>query len=352
MSRERRRITEDLQKFKDEFKLKTMVPEDILHVITNNSTKRTEIRRKAEVDSQSPTARSLRAFGVNTFGSSSCDIPTQADDSKDFVQTIHELREFYATLKLKLPIPEDILSIVTKDVNKQNALREKSLVDAQLPSARLISPIANTVRSKTSDILEGHTVHGKSVSSRRQAERSLTMNLSMLEVKRLIERGFQSPIVDDYHFSPKSLVSQEQRGIVASQELFEILARLDEKGVHDVFRGLPPDSLKVVADAAQFVLNDDGISEDRHRFAVYILHRAIDCSGELPEGIVYDSEVRRDSENPLAGGGFADVFKGTLLGDEIAMKVPRVFDLDTQKNIKIKKVTITALLQGCALSLI
>lgn len=83
--------------------------------------------------------------------------------------------------------------------------------------------------------------------------------------------------------------------------------------------------------------------EERRRFAVYVLHKAIDCSGELPDGIVYDDdELQRESENPLAGGGFADVFKGTMFGDEIAMKVPRVFDLDMQKNAKIKKVDVAS----------
>lgn len=258
------------------FQLRAVVPEDLLQIITNDNSKRSAVRSKAERDSRSPFARDLHPFSTTNDSdeSPSCDIPATPDSAEEFRQTLHDLREFHASLKvrsfpflivlrftvsvqLRSCIPEDILPVLTKDVNKQNSLRERSLVDAQLPTARFVCRNVDTARSKASDLLEGLPT-SRSIGVRRPPERSLTMNLTMSEMKRLIERGFQGPLAADQlpplaNYGVGPLASSKQRQIVATQQLFEFLACLDEKGVQHIFYELRYEDLKVVADVARFV---------------------------------------------------------------------------------------------------
>ena len=47
-------------------------------------------------------------------------------------------------------------------------------------------------------------------------------------------------------------------------------------------------------------------------------------SGQLPKSMVI-TDVRRNVPNPIAGGGFADVWRGLYEGQEVALKVLRFF---------------------------
>lgn len=259
--------------------LKASVPDDVLEIIAKDNSRRCEIRRKGERDAQSPDALHCCSFSTTSVEPLSLDssAPTDSGSHVEFQQTLRNLRNFHAAFKvrssssyhfhcsvfynyaqLKSRVPEDILPILTKDVGKQNSLRKKATIDAQLPSARTIYHNLDTSCSKASDILEGNPMSRKAGGNRRPTERSLTMNMTLTEVKRLIERGFQGPAVSD-HLSPfarsdmNQSVSDEQPRLAAARQLFESLVCLDEKGVQAVFSKLQPEDLKVVADIAQFV---------------------------------------------------------------------------------------------------
>jgi hypothetical protein len=62
-------------------------------------------------------------------------------------------------------------------------------------------------------------------------------------------------------------------------------------------------------------------------------------SGQLPPSLSITEGLRRGGDHPLAGGGFADVWKGDL--DEhgtVAIKVLRLFSNDPVHEAKTRKV--------------
>ena len=71
--------------------------------------------------------------------------------------------------------------------------------------------------------------------------------------------------------------------------------------------------------------------EHRHMAALIKLSKA---SGLVPECLVLKG-IELDSE-PIAGGGFGDVYKGRSRGQEMALKFLKVYqNSDIQKLIKV-----------------
>lgn len=52
---------------------------------------------------------------------------------------------------------------------------------------------------------------------------------------------------------------------------------------------------------------------------------------------VFLSGVERDSQDPVCGGGFADIFKGFHRGEEVALKRLRVFQMSTNAELERSK---------------
>ena len=71
----------------------------------------------------------------------------------------------------------------------------------------------------------------------------------------------------------------------------------------------------------------------RHMTALIKLSKA---SGLVPEYLVLNGfEVRVDGD-PIASGGFGDVYKGRYRGQEMALKVLKVYQKsDIQKRLKV-----------------
>jgi hypothetical protein len=59
-------------------------------------------------------------------------------------------------------------------------------------------------------------------------------------------------------------------------------------------------------------------------------------TGVLPKSFVLHG-VKKSSEHPVSGGGFADIFMGTHAGREVALKVLRVFMTEENRK-KIHRV--------------
>lgn len=68
------------------------------------------------------------------------------------------------------------------------------------------------------------------------------------------------------------------------------------------------------------------------RTAERLLDKLIEVTGILPDNLFIHA-IKKVGDNPVAGGGFADVWKGERRGDPIALKVIRVYDMtvDFQK---------------------
>lgn len=64
-----------------------------------------------------------------------------------------------------------------------------------------------------------------------------------------------------------------------------------------------------------------------------------DASGSLPRQLFVKSAMRI-GRNPVSGGGFVDVWKGNLEGEEVALKVLRVFAGDVA-NEEIRQVSFS-----------
>ncbi|KLO11587.1 kinase-like protein [Schizopora paradoxa] len=65
------------------------------------------------------------------------------------------------------------------------------------------------------------------------------------------------------------------------------------------------------------------------RTAENLLNKLVELTGILPDGLFVNG-VKRLGDNPVAGGGFADVWKGEIRGTSVALKVIRVYDLDIE----------------------
>lgn len=66
-----------------------------------------------------------------------------------------------------------------------------------------------------------------------------------------------------------------------------------------------------------------------------LLRYAAEKHGILPRSI-FMTGISRIGDNPVHGGGFADVWKGELNGKFLALKVLRIFSLlDSQKLQKV-----------------
>ena len=57
----------------------------------------------------------------------------------------------------------------------------------------------------------------------------------------------------------------------------------------------------------------------------------MNTSGQLPN-FLFISGVRRVGENPVGGGGFADVWEGEVFGRRVALKVIRIFGLASPRS--------------------
>jgi hypothetical protein len=55
-------------------------------------------------------------------------------------------------------------------------------------------------------------------------------------------------------------------------------------------------------------------------------------TGTLPTSFILQG-VKKESENAVAGGGFADVYVGTYASQKVALKVLRVFVKDNRRRI-------------------
>lgn len=63
-----------------------------------------------------------------------------------------------------------------------------------------------------------------------------------------------------------------------------------------------------------------------------VLDKIVEVTGILPDNL-FIQQAKKEGDNPVAGGGFADVWKGEVKGETISLKVIRVFDMtvDLQK---------------------
>lgn len=77
------------------------------------------------------------------------------------------------------------------------------------------------------------------------------------------------------------------------------------------------------------------IDKQAFRAGERFLKKMVKASGRLPR-YLFVSDVRRLGGNPLAGGGFADVWRGEAHGASVALKVLRIFGLaKSSQSLKV-----------------
>lgn len=65
-----------------------------------------------------------------------------------------------------------------------------------------------------------------------------------------------------------------------------------------------------------------------HRLVERILKKIVTHRGVLPR-YLFQYNIKRTERNPIAGGGFADVWRGELRGKTVALKVLRTFEYNS-----------------------
>lgn len=66
----------------------------------------------------------------------------------------------------------------------------------------------------------------------------------------------------------------------------------------------------------------------------------VKSTGFLPTGIVI-ADVQRTGEHALAGGGFADIWKGVWKSETVALKVMRSFQIGVASARSVSSVSFT-----------
>ncbi|KAG6907411.1 hypothetical protein DXG01_009023 [Tephrocybe rancida] len=104
-----------------------------------------------------------------------------------------------------------------------------------------------------------------------------------------------------------------------------------------------PDA-QVLLDIFQWVLDDADLAEDLRRQLVVATQRLSIKSGLYP--VCYElRDVVQDNQDPVAGGGFADIYKGSFGGQVVCLKTIRVYQ-DSQLEHVLKQFSKEVILWG------
>ena len=79
------------------------------------------------------------------------------------------------------------------------------------------------------------------------------------------------------------------------------------------------------------------MSDDR--LAIRLLQKLVDVIDALPVGLRVD-DIAVIGSNPVAGGGFSDVWQGGFQNETVSLKVLRSFDFFKPENTSVRKVCV------------
>ncbi|KAG6906993.1 hypothetical protein DXG01_011040 [Tephrocybe rancida] len=89
---------------------------------------------------------------------------------------------------------------------------------------------------------------------------------------------------------------------------------------------------QMLLDVFQWVLDDAHLAEDLRRQLIVATQRLSIKSGLYP--ICYElKDVVQDNQGPVAGGGFADIYKGSFGGQVVCLKTFRVYQVSRLKHV-------------------
>ena len=68
-------------------------------------------------------------------------------------------------------------------------------------------------------------------------------------------------------------------------------------------------------------------------------------AGQIPYSHIISAGLKADMDTPYAAGGFADIYRGTLQGKQVALKVVRVYGT---RNIQVaQKARASVIVARC-----
>ncbi|TDL24385.1 kinase-like protein [Rickenella mellea] len=84
-------------------------------------------------------------------------------------------------------------------------------------------------------------------------------------------------------------------------------------------------------DLLQILLDTPNLPMQSHSQLAWALSRLAKMSGCYPNGLIL-GDIRRTETHPIAGGGFADVWKGSFIEQPVALKAFRIFQKSPQEK--------------------
>ncbi|KAG6905886.1 hypothetical protein DXG01_017093 [Tephrocybe rancida] len=130
----------------------------------------------------------------------------------------------------------------------------------------------------------------------------------------------------------KDLVSRQLQGILVNATLCRVLLRA---------RG---SDAQMLLDLFQWLLDDSAIDDHFKRHLIVATQRLSLKTGLYP--VCYElNDVIQESADPVAGGGFADVYKGRFRGQIVCLKTIRLYR-DSQLEHVLKQFSKEAILWG------
>lgn len=125
------------------------------------------------------------------------------------------------------------------------------------------------------------------------------------------------------------------------REWFTVIVRksVTNEGITEALLSLKGDKARTVLNALQVWLDCDSSTSPHdgalYRRGLYCLVKLATASGELPSSLFLWGVGIGDSRDPCNHGAYADIFRGTYRGMDVAVKRLRTFKVDSQKVHKM-----------------